>query len=69
VAYGDFGELKILHYCDGNTVYVEHLPVKQMQLDVQPPIRLIVCVGSHCPAPVMIKSGIAAIAAARMITR
>ena len=46
-----------------------HLPIEEVQLGVQRPISPIICAARHCPAPVMIKSGIAAIAAARMITR
>jgi hypothetical protein len=65
----DFGKLKIVHYCDWDVVHVENLPVEEVQLGVQPPTRPIIGTGSHCPAPVMIKIGIAAIAAARMITR
>jgi hypothetical protein len=50
-------------------VYVEHLPVEEVQLRIQISGTLIVAGGTHCPAPVMIMSGIAATAAARMITR
>jgi hypothetical protein len=48
---------------------VEHLAVEEVQLGVQPASCLTVATPSHCPAPVMIKSGIAARAAARMITK
>jgi hypothetical protein len=40
-----------------------------VQLSVQPASTFILCFRGHCPTPVMIKSGIAASAAARMITR
>jgi hypothetical protein len=69
LANGDLGELKIVHHCRRNTVDVEHLTVEEVQLSVQPASSFILFFRGHCPAPVMIKSGIAASAAARMITR
>jgi hypothetical protein len=65
----DVGKLQIVYNRHRNTVGVEHLAVEEVQLGVQPASCLIVATPSHCPAPVMIKSGIAAKAAARMITK
>src|SRR5215216_2362721 len=65
----NIGEFKIIHHCDGNPVRVVYLPVEQVQMGVDPSNSLIIWLGRHWPAPVMINSGIAAIAAARMITR
>ena len=69
LANRDIGELKIVHDGHRNTVDVEHLAVEEVQLGVQPASSLILATRCHRPAPVMIKSGIAARAAARMITR
>jgi hypothetical protein len=50
-------------------MYIEHLPVEEVQMGIQPSGTLPIIAGGHWPAPVMIMSGIAASAAARMITK
>jgi hypothetical protein len=69
LTHRDFRQLKIIYYRDGYPVYVEHLPVEEMQMRIEPTRLLIIAMGSHCPAPVTIMSGMAASAAARMSTR
>jgi hypothetical protein len=63
----DVGQLEIIHYCYWNTSRVEHLPVQQMQVGI-PKLAPVISFLRHCPAPVMINSGIAAAEATRMMT-